>query len=101
MKLPEPPAGLTASRESNPAWSNIDAYGGGDVMLELDDGSLVYGARRGNGSWVQFVGGVALRLCGPQTPDDDDDVIGHLTRPREPVRFCIVPDEIAIHFMAH
>lgn len=90
---------LRAWKDSNPPWSSIDAYPGGDVLLELDDGSLVFGARRDNGSWVQFVDGVALCLCGP--PDeDDDDVIGHLTTPREPVRFCRIPDDVAIHFMA-
>ena len=104
--------------DSNPSWLNIAEYQTGDVLLELDDGTLAYGSQRDNGSWVQFVGGVTLRLCGPQTADDEDDVIGlrlcgpqtaddeddvigHLTRPREPVRFCVVPDDIAIHFMAH
>ena len=87
--------------DSNPSWLNIAEYQTGDVLLELDDGTLAYGSQRDKGSWVQFVGGVTLRLCGPQTADDEDDVIGHLTRPREPVRFCVVPDDIAIHFMAH
>jgi len=82
-------------------WLDIDRYTGGDVLIELDDGSVAYGTRRENGSWVQFVGGVALRLCGPETVDDDDNVIGHLTKPREPRRFCAVSDDIAIHFMAH
>jgi len=91
---------LKALRDADPAWADIDAYQSGDVLLELDDGSLAYGTRRDNGSWVQFVGGVALRLCGPPA-DDEDDVIGHLTAPREPLRFCFVPDAVAIHFMAH
>ena len=91
---------VRAWHDSNPAWTSIADYVGGDVLLELDDGTLAFGACRENCSWVQFVGGVALRLCGPEA-EGEDDVIGHLTTPREPVRFCVVPDDIAVHFMAH
>jgi len=90
-----------AWQDSNPSWTEIADYSGGDVLLQLDDVGMAYGARRENGSWVQFLDGVALRLCGPETEADEGDAIGHYVTPREPVRFCVVPDDIAIHFMAH
>jgi len=104
--------------DSNPQRRPIAEYRGGDVLLGFGDDldCDVYGTRKEDGSWVQFLDGEEIRLDQPASenfrnievdrdgsfvvPTGADLETLTTARPaRVPTHFCEISAEAAVHYM--
>jgi hypothetical protein len=99
------PAAFAAWQASNPEWKPISEYRGGYVLFGFDRmNSNVYGTRKADGSWWGFYDGEELRMDEESSETFRDlDGGGEAVTVRSPAlvpsRFCIVPEDVALHFI--
>lgn len=110
------PAAYAAWRATNPEWRPISEYTGGYVLFGFDEmRTMVYGTRKGDGSWWGFYDGEEYRMDeeysetfrnldgeGREIILEGADTVENYTNASPsimPARFCEIPWDAALHFV--
>ena len=105
LTVPDP-AAFAAWQASNPEWRPIQEYKGGYVLFGFDEmRSQIYGTRKADGTWWGFYDGEEYRMDEEVSETfRDPESGGESITLQSPAimlsRFCEIPWDAALHFVA-